>query len=235
MSLAARATGPAGQHAVRAGRAGRWTSAARPLRPLRCSTSCAARRWSSLAAAAGPRRAARRARPAGGIDAMRRSAAAGAVTAAAEHAHAPAQLHLLVRTPEQLEAALDAAARPASRSTTWISTACARRWSACRRRASTRARGQPARAQAQRAAHRQLPAPAGLPDPGALRRAARTRCRRRETRPLLIGDFSLNAANVLTAASSARLGARRASRPPTTSTPPRWPNWPARSARSRSR
>ena len=44
----------------------------------------------------------------------------------------------------------------------------------------------------------------------------------------LIGDFSLNAANVLTADEFFGPGARARSRPPTTSTPRRWPTWRAR-------
>ena len=113
--------------------------------------------------------------------------------ARAVNAHA-AELHLLVRTPEQLEAALDCAL-PASRSIISIL------WSAAvgGTRKSQRHRGagrKPARSQARRSAHPEFSAGSGLPDSGALGRNARC-ARRAEAPALLIGDFSLNAANSL--------------------------------------
>jgi hypothetical protein len=119
-------------------------------------------------------------------------------------------MHLLVRTPEQLEAALRLRP-PASRSTIWISTAAALGGTREGRRYS-RARGQSARAEAGRGADRELPEEPGLPDSGARHRHSAHALNAQAGHPFLIGDFSLNAANSLSAAEYLR-AASRGSRP----------------------
>ena len=107
------------------------------------------------------------------------------------------QLHLLVRTPEQLDAAL--AVRPASITLDYLDLYGLRpsleRVKAARHRG---ARRQPARAEAGRGAHRDFLLSCDCP---ILVRSAgllETLVRRGRTPPLT-GDFSLNAANAITA------------------------------------
>ena len=110
--------------------------------------------------------------------------------------HLPPQLHLLVRTPEQLEAALAIRARQhhARLPRSLRPEALAR---ARPRRRHRGARGQPARAQAGRGTHRRFPAELRLPHPGASGRPAAPLARQAASD--LIGDFSLNAANASSA------------------------------------
>ena len=92
-----------------------------------------------------------------------------------------------------------------SRSITWICTACGLPSSVCDAGGIASAGCQPASAQARGSANRRFPCELRLPDPGALHRTAARAPREAITRTL-IGDFSLNAANSLSAQELLRLG-----------------------------
>ena len=124
-----RAAWPAGQHALCPGRTGRWMLRAHPLRPARCSTNCGVSAVEQLAALQSAPPTAYVADPAADAGRSVRQTQARWPRALATARTARPQLHLLVRTPEQLTAALALHARPASRSTIWNCTACGRRWS----------------------------------------------------------------------------------------------------------
>jgi U32 family peptidase len=216
----------------------RSTSRAPPSYRSRCSTPAAASWWSSSsprgggAGSAGRRSSLLRRR-------RKRASRRSAPRRPSPSPDAPARLHVLVRTPEQLEAAL--AAHAAGTTLESVTLDYLELYGLRPSVERVRAAGVRVRVASPRVLK---PAEQNvvrfLLDLGAellVRSAGLLRdlvAEPVERRPRLTGDFSLNAANALTAHAFLEPAATP-SRRPTTSTPSRWPRSPPPSTRAGSR